>query len=526
MSLGRSITTVGGFTLLSRIMGFVRDIVLSAVLGSGPVADAFIVAFKLPNLFRRLFAEGAFSAAFVPLFARELQGHGREEAVVFARQAHACLLLILVPFSVLLILAMPGVISLLAPGLSGDPFTFDLAVQFGRITFPYLIFISLASLYGGMLNGIDRFAEVAVTPVLLNIALIGTVLGLTPFLPNSGYAASIGVALGGFLQWLWLLISCRRDGVGMKFVRPRYTRRVAQLVKLATPVAIGGGAQQISVMLDVVWASLLPAGSIAALYYADRIAQLPLGVVGIAIGTALLPLLARQLRAGQNEAAMANQNRAIEFGLLFSLPSALALWQLAEPMIRVLFEHGRFGPADTSRAAGALAAYAIGLPPFVLVKALTPGFFAREDTRTPLYIAIACIVANVAMNAAFIYGTALAQVGIALASSLSGWLNAVLLAIVLLRRRQWVPDRRLLSRSLRTLAATAGMGATLWIALIALKPALSRPDLTGFAALLGLCVLGAAVHGGLAVLLGVLNLADLRFLRRQPNSATPPADPA
>jgi putative peptidoglycan lipid II flippase len=401
-----------------------------------------------------------------------------------------------------------------------------MAVEFGRIAFPYLLFISLASLYGGVLNSIDRFAHVAATPILLNLALIGAVLGLTPLLPNSGYAASIGVALGGFLQWLWLLISCRRDGVGMKFVRPRYTRRVAQLVKLATPVAIGGGAQQISVMLDVVWASLLPAGSIAALYYADRIAQLPLGVVGIAIGTALLPLLARQLRAGQNEAAMANQNRAIEFGLLFSLPSALALWQLAEPMIRVLFEHGRFGPADTSRAAGALAAYAIGLPPFVLVKALTPGFFAREDTRTPLYIAIACIVANVAMNAAFIYGTALAQVGIALASSLSGWLNAVLLAIVLLRRRQWVPDRRLLSRSLRTLAATAGMGATLWIALIALKPALSRPDLTGVAALLGLCALGAAVHGGLAVLLGVLNLADLRFLRRQPNSATPPADPA
>ncbi len=526
MSLGRSITTVGGFTLLSRIVGFVRDIVLSAVLGSGPVADAFIVAFKLPNLFRRLFAEGAFSAAFVPLFARELQGHGRDAAVTFARQAHACLLLILVPFSALLILAMPVVISLLAPGLSDDRPTFDLAVQFSRITFPYLVFISLASLYGGVLNGIDRFAEVAVTPVLLNIALIGTVLGLTPFLPNSGYAASIGVALAGLLQWLWLLLSCRRDGVGMKLVRPRYTERVARLVKLATPVAIGGGAQQISVMLDVIWASLLPAGSISALYYADRIAQLPLGVVGTAIGTALLPLLARQLRAGQAAAAMANQNRAIEFGLLFSLPAALALWQLAEPMIRVLFEHGRFGPADTTRAAGALAAFAIGLPPFVLVKALTPGFFAREDTRTPLYVAVVCIVANVGMNAAFIYGTSLAQVGIALASSLSGWLNALLLSAILLHRSQWVPDRRLVSRFLRTLLATAGMGAVLWIALMVLRQPIAHPDFKGMAALVGLCVAGAAAYAGLAMALGVLKLADLRFMRRQPGGLTPPADPA
>ena len=318
--------------------------------------------------------------------------------------------------------------ALLAPGMRDDAPTFAMAVEFGRITFPYLLFISLASLYGGVLNSIDRFAHVAATPILLNLALIGAVLGLTPLLPNSGYAASIGVAIAGVLQWLWLLVACARDGVGMKLVRPRWTARVARLVKLATPVAIGGGVQQISVMLDVVWASLLPVGTISALYYADRIAQLPLGVVGIAIGTALLPLLARELRAGHTESAMANQNRAIEFGLLFSLPAALALWLLADPIIRMLFEHGRFGPEDTVRTAGALAAFAVGLPAFVLVKALTPGFFAREDTRTPLYIAIAAIACNIALNIVFLYGTTLAQVGIALASSLSGWLNAALLA--------------------------------------------------------------------------------------------------
>ncbi len=524
MSLGRSIATVGGFTLLSRLVGFVRDIVLSAVLGSGPIADAFIVAFKLPNFFRRLFAEGAFSAAFVPLFARALQGEGRDAALTFARQAHAGLLVVLVPFSLLMMVAMPAVVWLLAPGLSGDRSIFDLAVTFGRITFPYLVFISLASLYGGVLNGIDRFAEVAFTPVLLNLAMIGTVLGLTPFLPDAGYAASIGVALAGLLQWIWLLWSCAREGVGMKWVRPRYTERVRRLVQLATPVAIGGGAQQVGSMLDVVWASLLPAGSISALYYADRLMQLPLGVIGIAIGTALLPLLSRQLRAGAEEAAMANQNRAIEFGLLFSLPSTVALLILAVPMIRVLFEHGRFGPDDTVRTAAALAAFAVGLPAFMLIKALTPGFFAREDTRTPLYIALAAITANVGMNAVFVLGTSLEQVGIALSSSLSGWLNALLLAGVLVQRRHWLPDRRLVSRTLRVVLAAAGMSAALVGGLVVLGPALARPDLLGVVALLGLCAGGGLVYGGLGAALGVVKLSEIRtVLRRQP--AVRPAGP-
>jgi putative peptidoglycan lipid II flippase len=503
MSLGRAVATVGGFTLLSRVVGFIRDIVLSAVLGSGAVADAFFVAFKLPNFFRRLFAEGAFSAAFVPLFSRELQGHGRDAALAFARQAHTGLLLVLVPFSVLLMLGMPFVLALLAPGMRDDVPTFAMAVEFGRITFPYLLFISLASLYGGVLNSIDRFAHVAATPILLNLALIGAVLGLTPLLPNSGYAASIGVAIAGLLQWLWLLIACARDDVS--------------LVKLATPVAIGGGVQQISTMLDVVWASLLPVGTISALYYADRIAQLPLGVVGIAIGTALLPLLARQLRAGQAQSAMANQNRAIEFGLMLSLPAALALWLLADPLIRTLFERGRFGPDDTLRTASALAAFAVGLPAFVLVKALTPGFFAREDTRTPLYIATTAIVVNIVLNIVFLYGTTLAQIGIALASSLSGWLNAGMLAIVLRRRTHWVPDQRLISRSIRMVGATVGMGLALWAALVWLAQPLAHANFLGVVSALGLCALGAIVYAALGALLGVVKLSELRFvMRRQP----------
>jgi putative peptidoglycan lipid II flippase len=423
---------------------------------------------------------------------------------------------------------MPAVIWVMAPGFTNDPAIFDKAVSYGRITFPYLVFISLASLYGGVLNSIDRFAEVAFTPVLLNITLIGCVLGLTPLLPDSGYAASIGVAMAGLLQWLWLLFSCWRDGVGMKLVRPRYTEQVRRLVRLATPVAVGGGAQQVSTLLDVVWASLLPAGSISALYYADRITQLPLGVIGIAIGTALLPLLSRQLRAGENNAAMANQNRALEFGLLFSLPSTAALWILAEPMIRVLFEHGKFGPDDTHRTAGALVAYAVGLPAFMLIKALTSGFFARHDTRTPLYIALVAIGLNVALNAVFVLGTPLAQVGIALASSISGWVNALLLGIVLLRRGHWLPDHRLKSRTWRMAVATVGMAAALWGLLVVLKPMLAHPDVTGVIVLLGICTAGGLAYGALGALLGVVRLSEIRFLmRRQPGlrSADPDEQP-
>jgi putative peptidoglycan lipid II flippase len=506
MSLGRAIATVGGFTLLSRVAGFVRDMVLSAVLGGGMIADAFFIAFKLPNFFRRLFAEGAFAAAFVPLFSRELHEKDRAAALEFARQAQAALLLVLVPFTVLLVLGMPWVMALLAPGLRGDP-TFALAVDFGRLAFPYLLFISLVSLYGGVLNGIERFAHVAATPILLNLTMIAAVLGLTPYLPNGGYAAAIGVTLAGAVQWLWLVRACLKESVLVGLVRPRFTDRVRRLVVLATPVAIGGGVQQINLMLDVVWASLLPVGTISALYYADRVAQLPLGVAGVAIGTALLPLLVRQLRTGATDAAMANQNRAVELGLLLALPSAVALWFLAEPIIRLLFERGRFGSEDTLRAGAALAAFAIGLPAFIAVKALAPGFFAREDTRTPLYVAVVAIAVNVALNVVFLYATALEQTGIALASSLAGWVNAAVLAAILVSRRHWVPDRRLVSRATRIALATTGLGIFLWL--------MVRREADG-ASVVALCIAGGAIYGTLAMLLGVLRIDELKAAFKRP----------
>jgi putative peptidoglycan lipid II flippase len=290
-------------------------------------------------------------------------------------------------------------------------------------------------------------------------------------------------------------------------VRPRLTERVRRLVILATPIAIGGGAQQINLVLDVVWASLMPAGAISALYYADRLAQLPLGVAGVAIGTALLPLLARNLRAGDETAAMGNQNRAVELGLLFALPAAVALWLLAEPIVRLLFERGQFTPADTLRTASALAAFAIGIPAFVAIKALTPGFFAREDTKTPLYTAVASIVVNVVLNVVFLYATSLQHVGIALASSLAGWLNAALLAMILISRGHWRPDARLLQRSFGIVLASAGMGVLLWLAM--------RRDASDLM-VLAYCVGGGAIYAVLGMLLRVIRLDELRAAFRRP----------
>jgi putative peptidoglycan lipid II flippase len=501
--------------------------VMAAVVGAGPVADAFFIAFKLPNFFRRLFAEGAFASAFVPLFAMELQAGGRESAVAFAREAQAALLVVLLPFTALLMLFMPWVMRALAPGLADEPATFALAVEFGRITFPYLLFISLVALYGGVLNSIEHFGEVAATPILLNLALIAVVLGLTPVMPNGGYAAALGVFIAGVVQFAWLVWTCHREGVGIGLVRPRRSERVVRLLKLALPTAIAGGVQQIGTMLDVVWASFLPAGAISALWYADRVAQLPLGVVGVAIGTALLPLLARQLRAGEDTGALANQNRAIEYALLLALPAALALVMLAEPIVRILFERGSFGAADTERAATALAAFAVGLPAFVLVKAFIPGFYAREDARTPLRAAVIAIVVNVALNVTFLFATRLEHVGIALATSLSGWVNAAFLGWSLHARGQFTSDARLRRNTLCIALATMVMTASLWFAVRWLDGPLHHGTLVGGLTLAAICVLGGAAFAGAGVATGVLRVSELRaLLRRQPDAKPAASDDA
>ncbi len=513
MILLRSIATVGSLTLLSRVFGFIRDILIAAVLGAGMAADVFFVAFKFPNLFRRLFAEGAFSMAFVPLFAGLLEEKGEDAARRFAERALALLLWSLALFVIALELAMPWAMRLFAPGFLDEPEKFSLAVDLTRITFPYLLFISLVSLMAGVLNSFGKFAAAAATPILLNLCLIGAVLIYAPMAESPGHALAWGVFAAGAVQFLWLAVHCRRAGFPLRPARPRLDDDVRLLIRRSLPVALGAGIYQINLLIDTVIASFLPEGSISYLFFADRVNQLPLGVVGVAVGTALLPLLSRQIRAGDEAAAGHSQNRAVEFSFLLTLPAACALLVMAEPVVRVLFQRGAFGPDQAAATAAALAVYAMGLPAYVLVKALAPGFFARGDTATPVKIAAAAMIVNLVLNL-ILMGPFL-HVGIAMATVASSWFNASLMAWVLHRRGHFRLDARLKRRLPRTLLASLGMGAALVYALPPLTPWLGGGELPRALTLAALVGLGLLCFALLAQITGAARLSDLRGLKRQ-----------
>lgn len=509
MALLRSIATVGSYTMISRLLGFARDILIAAMLGAGPVADAFFVAFKLPNFFRRLFAEGAFNAAFVPQFARHMGDGGRDGARRFAEEVLSVFVVTLFLFVTLLQIAMPLVMYGFAPGFVGDPERFDLAVELARITFPYLLFISLVSQLGGILNALSRFAAAAATPILLNLCLIAALVGLAPFTATPGHALAWGVAAAGAAQFVWLVVACNRAGFVLRLRCPRLTPRVKRLLWLMLPGAIGAGVVQVNLLIDVVIASLLPGGSVSYLYYADRVNQLPLGVIGVAVGTALLPLLSRQVRAGEDAAAQGSTNRAMEFAFLLTVPAAAALMVIAEPIVAVLFQRGAFGAGETAATAGALSAYCVGLPAYVLIKVLGPGFFAREDTSTPVKVAALCVVINLGLNLALM--GPLLHVGIALATATSAWVNAALLAWLLMRRGYFRPDARLKRVAVRTLLASAAMAGVLWAVDRALGGVAAAVG-TGWGAI-GLALLvgaGIASFAAFALLFGAARVSDLK----------------
>jgi putative peptidoglycan lipid II flippase len=505
-SLLRSVATVGSMTLISRVLGFVRDIMVAALLGAGPLADAFFVAFKLPNFLRRLFAEGAFNAGFVPLFARTLEGEGEAAAKAFAEEAQAVLAAVLVPLVILALALMPWVIMAMAPGFETEGVRYQASVELSRITFVYILFISLVALYSGVLNSLGRFAAAAAAPIVLNLCLILALLLSAAWLDAPANALAWGVAAAGLMQFLWLRLAVRRAGLAPAFRRPRATPRVKRLFALILPGALGAGVAQINLFADVIFASLLPAGAVSFLYYADRVNQLPVGVIGVAVGTALLPLMARQLRAGERAAALTSQNRAIELGLLLTVPAALGLAVLSLPVTSVLFERGAFGPEDARATAAALTAYVLGLPAYVLVKVLAPGFFAREDTRTPVKIAILCLISNVVLSLSLIW--VIGHVGIALATTLSAWLNAGLLGRGLRRDGLLQPDSRLRRRLPRIALAGLAMAA----GLLLLQPWLQA--LPPVLALVLLIATGALIFAAVAQLCGALDLAELRAMLR------------
>ena len=495
--------------MASRVLGFVRDILIARYLGAGPVADAFFVAFKFPNFFRRLFAEGAFNAAFVPQFAGTLETEGRDAARAFAERTLAVLLSVLLPFVLLAQTGMPYLMVVLAPGFVGDPEKFALAVELTRLTFPYLLFMALVALMGGVLNSLERFQAAAAAPILLNIVLISALVLLRDRFATTGHALAWGVAVAGAAQFVMLVFATRAAGMALGLPRPRLTPQVRKVLRLMVPGAIGAGVVQINLVIDIILASTLPVGSISYLYYADRVNQLPLGVVGVAVGIALLPLLSRQLRAGDGAAAHDSQNRAIELSLLLTVPAAAALIAIAGPIVAVLFQRGAFDQASSVATARALTAFAIGLPAYVLIKALGPGFFAREDTVTPVKIAAAAVIFNVA--AALVLMQFLAHVGIALATALSAWGNAGALAFLLHRRGFLVPDARLKRRLPRITIAAALMAVALWAAAEWwLAAPLAGTLVVKAAALAALVVGGLAVFAVLALATGAAGLGELR----------------
>jgi putative peptidoglycan lipid II flippase len=507
----RGVLTVGGWTMASRVLGFARDMLIAARLGAGPMADAFFVALQLPNLFRRLFGEGAFASAFVPAFAGAVATQGRAAARELAERMAGIMGLWLALLTGLGLVFMPQVLAVLVPGFLARPEKFALTVELSRITLPYLWFICLTALVAGVLNGLNRFAAAAAAPVLFNLLGITALLGLTPFVATPAHALAWGVFASGVAQLLLVWVAARPAGLALTPVRhrPRLTPPVAEVLRKMGPGLIGAGAFYINQFVSMVIASLLPAGAVSFLYYADRVGQLPLGVIGAAVGTALLPLLSRQVRGGQRLSAHRTQNRAIEIALALSLPGAAGLALAAGPVVAALFERGAFDAAATRATAAALTAYALGIPAFVLVKALAPGFFARGDTTTPVLVGLVTVAANIALNLALM--GPLAHVGIALGTSIAAWVNALALAWLLARRGHLVLDRPMRRRAPRLLLATAAMAAVLW----ALDLAAGGWRLPAGLLVAGLVGAGAAAFFAAAQALGALDLREVRALLRR-----------
>ena len=520
MNLTRALGSVGGLTLASRVLVLVRDSLFARFIGASFASDAFLIAFRLPNMFRALFAEGAFSAAFIPMFNRKMaedEEGSLVKGVSFAEDALSVLLPILIVMTVAMELAAYPVTWALSGGFNGiSTAEFEFAGELSRITFPYLLLISLVSLLGGILNSLHRFWINAAAPILLNATLIAALLLFHTNPLGTARNQAIAVTLSGVLQLLWLIWACRSAGVKLKLKRPRLNPDVKRLLSLIWPAAAGAGAVQINLVISTALAaSLLPEGSVSYIYYADRLNQLPLGLIGIGLGTVLLPTISRQLGKGHEAEAMETQNRGMELALFFTLPATVALIVCGVPIISALFQHGAFTSADTLATAGALAAFSIGLPAYILVKVLTPGFYARSDTKTPVRFATIAIGINLILNLAFI--VPLQHLGPPLATALASCVNVVLLYLALKKRGHFVADLRLRHRAIRLLGAALIMGIAMYFLDDLFTPYTTGASLTRWAAMFILVGTGGLVYAVACFVLRAYRPADLRaLLRRKP----------
>src|SRR6201994_1280621 len=458
--LGR-IFTVGGYTLLSRLTGFARDIMLAAILGAGPVADAFFVAFRLPNHFRAIFAEGAFNAAFVPAYAHVHGKGGEVSARLFANRIFTLLFLSQVVLLVVAWLFMPQAMSVLAPGFSEDAEQRRLAIELTRITFPYLLLITLVTLYGGMLNVMHRFASAAAASIFLNIAMMAT-LAVAVWFPTPGHAAAWGVLISGFLQYFLLAGDLATHGGLPRFAPLKLDEDIRAFFRALGPATIGSMGTQVAMFADTIIATFLPAGALSALYYADRLNQLPIGVIGIAVGTVLLPEMARRISAADQAGAMASQRRAFDFTLLLSVPFVAAFLAVPDSITRALFARGAFSRADAAAAGATLAAYAVGLIPFVLIRSAVATFYARKDTATPVKASLTGLTINMALK--LLLMGSLAQIGLALATAVGAWVNLLLVLGFAVRAGYLEFNRELWRSLLRFAVSGIVLAATLWFA--------------------------------------------------------------
>ena len=518
MSLYRNFLSVGALTMVSRVLGFVRDAFMAAVLGTGPAADAFYAAFRFPNLFRRLFAEGAFNAAFVPMFSGALAQKGDQHARDLAARIMSWLVLVLLVVTVLAEIFMEWVLIPFVPGFIDDPEKFELTVLLTRILFPYLACMSLVAAYAAILNALERFIAAALAPVMLNVVSIATLILIIALAVNDQVTAAIwvsvatviaGVAQLGVVWW-----AVRRAGFLPRIRLPRVDPEVRRFWMLALPAVMTGGITQINLFIGTIIASGA-ASAISYLYYADRLYQLPLGIIGIAIGTVLLPVLAGHLKSGRDTEARTAQEQSLLVSMLLSMPAATALIVLAVPIVRVLFERGAFGPAATVETAQALVAFAAGLPAFVLVRVLQPGYFAREDTITPTVFAAISVAVNITLSLALF--PRFQHVGIAVATSVAAWGNAIMLGAWLARRNHFRPTRGEAVRHGLILLISLGMAVALFGLSLPLAGlfAPGGPFPLQALALLALCVIGlvgyfAAIHFSGVQPMGML----LKRLRR------------
>ncbi len=501
--------TVGGWTLASRVLGFVRDVLIAAALGAGPVAEAFLIAFSLPNMFRRFFAEGTLNPAFVPMFSKKLeQGDGAED---FARDALSGLGFFLILFTLAAQLAMPLLVLAMASGFAEDE-RFQLTVLFGRIAFPYILFIALAALLSGVLNATGRFMAAAAAPVLLNVLFISAI-SLAIWLGwDVGLTLIWTVPIAGIAQMSLVWIAVARAGFNLTPRRPRMTPELKRLAVIAAPAALAGGVVQVNLLIGRQVASFFD-GAIAWLSYADRLYQLPLGVVGIAIGVVLLPDITRRLAAGDEAGGREVLSRAGELALALTIPSSVALIMVPMPLVQVLFERGAFTADDSANTAVVVAIYGLGLPAFVLQKVLQPVYFARSDTRTPFHYALVALVVNavLAVGLAFFIG----YLAAAIATSVAGWVMTLQLWLGARRMGEYTRfDRRFWSRSVRIVVASWLMGGVMLGVLILIGPMFGAGALR-YLALAILVGVGMASYFLIGHVIGAFRLSEFKAAMRR-----------